>query len=259
MLNKRAILLLFTALFVPAAFGSGGVEEEAGNVVSADYPARGFDRVDLAASGDVSIRCGPDYRVTVSAAPGIHERLEITVRGGKLNIGLRRRPFLSPKSSGRISVEIYTPRLEGVFVSGSGAIEILDTFTSPSFTADISGSGKITGSVDSGELSARISGSGSVVISGTQKKAKLGISGSGNAVMTGAAHDLNVVISGSGGFDGSGLKSASAAVRISGSGDARVWAEDSLKARVSGSGNVNYRGNPRIDFSGSGSGRLRSI
>jgi hypothetical protein len=258
MLKKSAALFFAVVLFAPAVFGSGGLEEEPGNAVSSDYPVSGFDRVDLSVYGNVAIHYSPDYRVTITAAPEIHERLKITVRDGKLNIGSRWRPFPFFQRFKRITVEIYTPRLEGAFVSGSGNIELLDKFTSPSFTADISGSGKITGAVDSGELSAGISGSGTMIFSGIQQKTKLDISGSGDVVMTGAADDVSVEISGSGGFDGSEFKSASVAVRISGSGDARVWAEDSLRARVSGSGNVSYRGNPAIDFSGSGSGRIRS-
>ena len=148
-----------------------------------------------------------------------------------------------------IAVEVYAPRLESVFVSGSGTIELLDKFISPSFVADISGSGKITGTVDAGEFFAGISGSGEMVISGIQKKMRVDITGSGNAVMTGASEDIRIEISGSGGFDGYEFQSALTQVRISGSGSARVWAEGSLEARLSGSGNVTYRGNPRINFS----------
>jgi hypothetical protein len=253
MFKKLCVFFLWAVLLVPAAFGSGDSEEDPGSAVSSDYPASGFEEIDLSVWGSVQVHYSPDYRVTVTATPKAHERLEITVKNGRLKIGSRPRVgfFSVSSSSSKITVDVYTPRLEGALVSGSGTIELLDTFTSPSFAADVSGSGAIIGAVNADELSAEIPGSGDIDISGTQKKVKVDISGSGGVVMTGAADDVSIEISGSGSFDGYEFRSASAKVHVSGSGGARLWAEDSLDVRISGSGNVTYRGNPRISFSGS--------
>ena len=45
---------------------------------------------------------------------------------------------------------------------------------------------------------------------------------------------------------------------ISGSGNCRCRAGDSLEAYISGSGNVTYSGNPKVDAKVSGSGHVRS-
>ena len=46
---------------------------------------------------------------------------------------------------------------------------------------------------------------------------------------------------------------------IGGSGKATVWATESLDARVTGSGTVNYYGDPKVNVSGSGSGRVKRL
>ena len=45
-------------------------------------------------------------------------------------------------------------------------------------------------------------------------------------------------------------------IRISGSGDVRIRAEERLKVRISGSGKVYYTGNPVIESEISGSGMI---
>jgi hypothetical protein len=82
------------------------------------------------------------------------------------------------------------------------------------------------------------------------------ISGSGSTSLQGRAETQDIHISGSGNHHAPELKSAEAAARISGSGDASLWVTESLTARISGSGRVEYRGAPAVESHLSGSGRV---
>jgi len=84
------------------------------------------------------------------------------------------------------------------------------------------------------------------------------ISGSGSIHLSGKTQDFTVSISGSGEINAFDLDAENVAVKISGSGDCRVTASESLDAKISGSGDVYYKGRPQINTKISGSGSLMS-
>ncbi len=86
------------------------------------------------------------------------------------------------------------------------------------------------------------------------------ISSSGDVgIGEGVVDTLEISISSSGNYEGESLRSRRATVRLSSSGDATLWAEESLDASVSSSGSVYYRGDPEVSDRRSSSGRIRPI
>jgi len=84
-----------------------------------------------------------------------------------------------------------------------------------------------------------ISGSGDInIIDFKNDNLSLNISGSGDITANGEVQTLIAKIS------GSGLISKSATITINGSGDAKIWASDSISAQINGSGDIEYSGNP---------------
>ncbi len=55
------------------------------------------------------------------------------------------------------------------------------------------------------------------------------------------------------------MRSAEVTARLNSSGNARLWAEESLDATLSSSGSVYYNGEPEVFDSHSSSGRVRRI
>ena len=87
----------------------------------------------------------------------------------------------------------------------------------------------------------------------------LNISGSGNITGNGEVETLVVKINGSGNLMSKEIKSKSATITINGSGDAEVFASDSISAKINGSGNIEYFGNPEnVDSIINGSGDINS-
>lgn len=84
------------------------------------------------------------------------------------------------------------------------------------------------------------------------------LSGSGSLVAEGSTDELELRLSGSGEIDTRDLTAQEAYAVISGSGDIRVYAEESFDGRISGSGDITIYGDPS-DFSKSvsGSGSIR--
>ena len=126
----------------------------------------------------------------------------------------------SYSSEEKLVVNINTPNYDEVSLSGSGNITILD-FKYNNLSLNISGSGNITGN--------------------------------------GEVETLVVKINGSGNLMSKEIKSKIATITINGSGDAEVFASDSISAKINGSGNIEYFGNPEIvDSIINGSGDIKS-
>ncbi|MDD3731815.1 MAG: DUF2807 domain-containing protein [candidate division Zixibacteria bacterium] len=84
------------------------------------------------------------------------------------------------------------------------------------------------------------------------------IAGSGNLLIQGKVREVELQISGSGEIDARSLIAEEAFVKISGSGDVKVFAEENFDGRVSGSGSIYYYGEPKsLSTNVSGSGRIK--
>jgi hypothetical protein len=73
------------------------------------------------------------------------------------------------------------------------------------------------------------------------------VSGAGNGDIAGVAKNLDVRIAGHSEFRGENLMTERAKVGISGIGDVKVWATESLAITVAGVGTVDYWGAPNLE------------
>ncbi len=204
-----------------------------GEIITQTRSVEGFDEIDLRGSGEVRITVDGTESLTIEAEDNIIDHLTSDVSGSTLILGVDRP--ITPTED--IIYTVTMASLEGIEISGSGAIEVSE-FTTEDFAVDVSGSGaaSIT-DVAAETVFVRISGSGAVAI-------------------TGDADTLDLSISGSGSFDGDRLTTDTGDVDISGSGSATVNVKEILDVQVSGSGNVEYVGDPSVSVDSSGSGSV---
>lgn len=229
------LMLLSTATFSQNWWKSAIRGE--GAVVSQDLDLDVFEGFTLAFSGDVILSQGPEQAVRVEAQQNIIDNIVTEVNGRHWKIKFDR-PVRSTKG---VTVYITLPRLEEVYVSGSGDIESRNSFTNV------------------GDLAVGVSGSGSIDLDLEAKgRIQSRISGSGAIRLAGGADALDVTISGSGDVEAYDLEAAQGQVQISGSGDAEVHVTGELEVRISGSGDVTYKGTPRMRSKVSGSGDVNS-
>lgn len=101
-------------------------------------------------------------------------------------------------------------------------------------------------------------GVGNINLEVEAKEIQSTLSGAGHLTLKGSTQVLNTTISGAGGLKASDLEANKVTAVVSGAGDAKVNAIQSLNADVSGAGSIIYKGNPVdrvVNISGVGSVR----
>ena len=142
----------------------------------------------------------------------------------------------------KLTIYITSRELEAVSVSGSARFRSGEPIASDEMDFSMSGSGTIEfEELTADEVEVKISGSGHIEL------------GHGNA------DELDARISGSGRLNGEGFEVNEFSASISGSGSARISVKEELEARISGSGKIYYHGNPRVNSTSSGSGKVVSL
>ena len=231
-LGMAVIVVIITGCIIVI---NGKSVQGSGNIITQERKVAEFSKVHLKGSGKVFLTPGQKQVLEIKTDDNIMPLIETDVSGNKLTIS-HGNHHLRPTE---FEVYITIKNLQGVGISGSGNILGKDRFVTDTLYAEISGSGDMDLEVETGFLETKISGSGSIQISGM-------------------AEDYTVSISGSGKINAFDVDAKHVSVKISGSGDCRVSASESLDAKISGSGDVYYRGRPQINTKISGSGSLKS-
>ena len=239
--------------------------------------ATGFTEVRLDGIGTVQIIQGPEEGVIVDAPEKVLDRIETSVQGRTLILGITSGVwgFLGFRSDD-IRFTVTVREIESLVIGGSGSMQA-ERVIAKGLSTSIEGSGRIRlGAVEAAGMEIGIGGSGRIHVSSLQTpKCVAEISGSGKIEVDKVAGDvLAVSLSGSGritmagtaqhaGFrlEGSGqivadeLRTQKTAISITGSGRTKVWATDELDATIEGSGRVGYRGAPKVRTQISHSGK----
>lgn len=206
-----------------------------GPVVTRDVDIEDVTAVQLATSGDLTIRRGDTPSLTVTAREGTQDRLLSEVRDGVLVLDSRRSSGVG--SWGDVSYELVLGEVAELVVSGSGGVTA-DDVTGDALRLSVEGSGSVdlTG-VDAGSVALRIAGSGDVELGGRTDSLAIGIEGSG-------------------GVDADRLRADEVDVSVEGSGDVEVHATRRLAVSIEGSGSVSYAGDPEVTQRIEGSGEV---
>jgi hypothetical protein len=237
-----ALTLGLLLLSGSSAFASGDYEDDHGWVVGSgdvqtenrDVPS--FTAIDLEGSGDVTIRQSAFQGVSVEADENVLPLVKTEVVDGVLHLGFVRGAHVTHLT--RLSFSVAAPRVDGITISGSGNARTATSVRTDDMRLEIRGSGNIDCDTRASTLNAAIGGSGGITVRGRVDQVSVTIDGSGSV----RAHEL---------------KSSDASVRVNGSGDAMIYATDTVNISIAGSGSVLYGGGARATVRSSGSGTAK--
>ncbi len=240
-MKKCTLLAIGIAFFLGACDFVGGERVVgSGNVTTQDRSISGFSAVQSSGFFDVYLSSGASQSVRVEADDNLHGYIETRVNGSELEIDTKEGYRI--KTDKDIKIYITSPEFNKVHLSGSGNIISQNQINgNDKIDLSVSGSGNIKVDLHAPIVDAQMSGSGDIDLSGEAKKFEGSLSGSGNI----RAMDL---------------KTEETAIRISGSGNADVYASTKLDVRVTGSGDVRYKGGvQQVTSNITGSGSVKKM
>ena len=230
-MNKVFVSLATICLLV---LGSGCLLADKGGEEVRDLES--FDGIGI--SADVFYTQGNTHEIRIEGNDKDVNDLITEVKDGFLKVRFENWKIKRSK----LTIYITSQELENVSLSGSAKFKAEKPVSSEEMDLAISGSGLVHFSaLESDEVDVKISGSGDAVID------------------KGSADELDVKISGSGKLMAEQFEVSELSAIISGSGTCKITVTDELDARLSGSGGVYYHGNPQINSTASGSGKVRAL
>jgi hypothetical protein len=241
-LRKITLVIALTLIGQTQLFAQWGSEKVVGNgnVVTKTVSTSDYSGIQAVGSMDVHLQRGTEGTITITTDENLQEYIIVEVKENNMLV-IRTKKNTNLKTKKGIHVTVPFQDISEISLVGSGNLDSKDTITASELEVSVTGSGDMALVVDTAALNAKVTGSGDMEISGK-------------------AADLEVKISGSGDYKGASLIADNTQVYVSGSGDAKVYAKNSIKARVNGSGDIQYAGNPeRSDTKVSGSGSIKSM
>jgi hypothetical protein len=200
-----------------------------------DWPLTGFERVQLGATADMTIRAGPAFSIRADGDAELVDRLGATVRGGTLYVAWARKP---PLLHGRhLHIAVTMPRIAGAGVKGVGHLSV-DRAEAPLTVFAVDGTGSL-------EVAAIRS-----------EKTVLSLSGTGSIEVAGETGRLDATRTGVGSLDAGKLRARSAALRSSGIGSLEARVDGPVAVDHSGIGSVTVGGHPVCTVRHSGIGSV---
>jgi hypothetical protein len=206
-----------------------------GSVISEDRPVSGIGRVSMGVPGNLEIQQGTSESLTVTGEDNILALLSTEMRGDELDIGWNTNASIRPLRP--LQIKLTVKNLVGLTSSSSGKVTV--------------------GPLTTGNFRVNLSSSGGVEMDALQAdKVTADLSSSGDLLLIGEGNQLDLRISSSGSFQGADFPVEQAAVRVTSSGNATLWALKNLEVNITSSGNVAYYGQPAVLQTITSSGNL---
>jgi Putative auto-transporter adhesin, head GIN domain len=220
LIMKKINLLLFSCIaiiFVSCKKDSIRGEGQTVTRTLSDLASKNFTAIEAHYDIDAVISYGNIPEVKVTGYENLLNILEPQLDNGILKLKYSKQYYNIRNSNVRF--EIIIPRIEKTGIYGSGDIKVKGFLTGNQFTAGIYGSGDVT------------------VENSNYQSATLDIYGSGKV-------------------EAQGLQVKTANVNVHGSGHSYISVSEKLITKMFGSGNVYYWGNPLVETTQNGSGRV---
>jgi hypothetical protein len=204
----------------------GGRMAGSGQLLTESRDVSDFSEIDIEYPVDITIKQGKKPSIELTGDDNLLPQLQTDVQGGVLVIENKITDWSQRvRPSQTVRVTLVVTDLTQINFTSAGTL-LLDGFTGDDLQVSLSGAG---------EIQLR-----DVVLDSLN----LELSGAGDLSGDGSVNTLLLAISGFGSFKGDELKTQHADVRISGAGEATLWAVRSLDVHISGAGSVRYYGQP---------------
>jgi hypothetical protein len=247
-----------------------------GELKSKIITTRSFDAIELNSIINLEISQSETQEIKIEAQENLMEFIEVYVYNNTLYIDAIKTYNLLPEKP--ITVYVAAPEIQSLSSKGTGDIFGTERFQLDSplnlsidgtgdidfawdyaefVTIESDGTGEMLVSGNASDLYVDMDGTGNLHLDGEYIFSEFDIDGTGTCFIDGKTDKNHVTINGTGNFYGLNFITKKSTVKIDGTGNAEVFAIESLSVNINGSGNVYYSGNPyELFYTDNGSGKL---
>lgn len=185
-----------------------------------------FNGIEVGGAVEVFLRMGEGHEVIVVTEDDFHDKVELDVRGGVLEVEID-----GPNWGETPTVKLYITAEEISEIDASGACTIRgkNTISGKFLNLELGGACTVELRTEVGLLDLDVSGASDIKLKGKAQKLTMELSGASDLF----ALDLEV---------------EKATVEMSGASSARVHVTTSLSCDLSGAANLKLKGNPDFEF-----------
>jgi hypothetical protein len=239
MRHSGFLILLVVLVFSSCRYFGGERVFGDGNITSKQLSIGSFNAVDVSGAIKLHVKQDANNGVRVEVDQNLHEFIDIYTDGDVLVVHSKQGYNLKP--SGDIILFVSAPYYRQIEVSGA---------------CNIIGEGVLSGSQ---ELTVKASGASSVDLALDLPAFTSDLSGSSDIALRGKVGKLRIEGSGASNIKAFDLVSEDAELDLSGSSDANLSANRSLKVEASGASTINYKGNAVVTQQVSGAGSVKRV
>lgn len=147
-----------------------------GRMVTQEVAVSDFDRLSIGFAFDVTVRQGEEFDVVATVDDNLADYLHLVTKDGALQIGLKP-GFAYDIPAATMRAEVVMPRLTGLALTGSSHATLIDFEVAPDFTAELSGSSALEGSLDAQAANFTLAGSTLAMLGGAGQRVTVDICG----------------------------------------------------------------------------------
>ncbi len=222
-LFSKSIYLIFTCLITISIFQSGYSQVKGnGDIVIEERNVTGFSEIEVGGIFTVIIKQGDKQSVNLETDSNLTDKIKTEVIGGKLTISSS-----EIKNSTKLQVYIEVKNIESIESGGASLVKSEGILKNDKLEFIAGGASQIKMSIETKELKTTVSGSAIVLLEGKADNNEIDVSGIG---FLNASKLITNVTSGD----------------ISGSGRAKIFANEEVNTVESGSSTLSIVNSPKI-------------
>jgi hypothetical protein len=197
-----------------------------GEIVSAEYPAGDFTKLNIGISGMLYYTAGESDTIRIEAHESHIKHIKVNNNKGELEIGSDRTigtGSYNGFNEAYPKIYVSAPVLEELVICGGVDVSNVDKVAGEKFKLYVDGAAGGDLELDVDELEIIVEGASGLELNGRAENAK-------------------IINSGAGAIEAYGLETLNAEVSLSGAGAVEISCAGKLDATVDGAGSISYRG-----------------
>ncbi|MFA9390647.1 MAG: head GIN domain-containing protein [Prolixibacteraceae bacterium] len=189
-----------------------------------DFEIEDFNQINFEGAYNIELTQGDGPALMIKTTDELMDKIQVSVSDSTLNI----KTNVKNISSDEIRIFINFNRLNEIVLRGGAFL-------------------KTNGFVELTNFDIKIEGGASVEMNVNAEKISARAEGAVNLEFHGVVEEFSAISEGAGNIDADELQAKIVDCRVSGVGNASVYATEKLTARVEGLGKIGYRGDPVLD------------